>query len=97
MAEEEIPAILAQHREEIEERYGVRTLSVFGSAARGELTPDSDVDVFVEFEGASTFDRFMGLKLFLEDVLERPVDLVTPRALPASLRSTVEREGHRVA
>lgn len=93
----DVPSTLEDHREEIRERFGVQTLSVFGSAARGELVADSDVDLYVEFEGATTFDRFMGLKLFLEDLLDRPVDLVTPNALPPSLRSTVDREGQRVA
>ena len=56
---------------------GVRSLLLFGSAARGEAGPDSDVDLLVEFEGAPSFDRYMGLRIFLEDQLGRPVDLIT--------------------
>jgi len=94
--EEDVVARIAGERATILDRFGVRTLLVFGSAARGDLEDDSDVDVLVEFEGPATFDRFMGLKLHLEDLLGRPVDL-TPKALPPSLHSTVQREGRRVA
>jgi predicted nucleotidyltransferase len=97
MSERAVSAILEDHREEIRERFGVASLAVFGSAARGALTDESDVDLLVQFEGGATFDRFMGLKLYLEDLLDRQVDLVTPNALPPSLRSTVEQEGQRVA
>jgi len=93
----DVICVLEDRRREIIERFGVRSLSIFGSAARDELGPDSDIDVFVEFEGPANFDRFMGLKLYLEDVLGRPVDLVTPNALPDPLQSTVKREGRRVA
>lgn len=94
--EEDVVARTAGERATILDRFGARTLLVFGSAARGDLEDDSDVDVLVEFEGPATFDRFMGLKLHLEDLLGRPVDL-TPKALPPSLHSTVQREGRRVA
>ena len=66
MSERAVPAILEAHREEIRERFGVACLPVFGSAAREELTDETDVDRLVQFEGEATFDRFMGLKLYLE-------------------------------
>jgi hypothetical protein len=79
------------------QRLGVKSLAVFGSLARGEAQPDSDVDLLVEFAGTATFDGFMGLKFFLEDLLQRRVDLVTRAALSPRLRSTIEREAIRVA
>lgn len=97
MTDEEVPDLISEQLDEIRDRFGVRSLAVFGSAARGELGPDSDVDVLVEFQGASTFDRYMGLKFYLEDLLDRPVDLVTPNALRPELASAVEREGVHVA
>jgi predicted nucleotidyltransferase len=97
MTEEDVVARIAEERATIVDRFGVRTLLVFGSAARGDLEDDSDVDVLVEFEGPADFDRFIRLKLHLKVVLGRPVDLVTPNALPDPLRSTVGREGRRVA
>ena len=61
---------------------GVRRLALFGSVARDEARPDSDVDVLVEFlPGWKTLDRFMTLADLLERVLERPVELVTTEAL----------------
>ncbi|HEX9625814.1 MAG TPA: nucleotidyltransferase family protein [Acidiferrobacterales bacterium] len=76
---------------------GVKSLSVFGSVARGEARPDSDVDMLVEFDSTPDFDRYMDLKFFLEDLLGRRVDLVTPAALKARMRPTVQREAVRVA
>lgn len=62
--------------------FGVRRLGLFGSFARGRQRPDSDVDLLVEFEpGRKTFDSFMHLSFFLEDLLQRPVELVTTQAL----------------
>ena len=60
---------------------GVRSLSLFGSVARGEAGPQSDVDVLVEFDGRATFDRYMDLVLALQDWFGRRVDLVTQRSL----------------
>ena len=63
-------------------QFGVRRLALFGSVARGEARPDSDVDLLVEFApGQKTFDRFMDLSDLLENLLEHPVELVTIEAL----------------
>ncbi len=92
MKNTEVIQILRQHRDEIRRRFGVKSLAVFGSVARGEAGPGSDVDILVEFEGRATFDRYMGLKFFLEDLLGTRVDLVTRRALKPRMRPYVERE-----
>jgi len=69
---------------------------VFGSVARGEAGPHSDVDLLVEFEPPVGFDRYMDAKFRLEALLQRPVDLVTSAGLKAELRPTIERECLRV-
>jgi len=75
--------------------FGVRRIGLFGSYARGEQRPDSDVDILVEFEdGMKTFDNYMGLKIFLEDLLGCRVDLVVldsvkPRLKPYILGSVI--------
>ena len=92
MKNTEIIRLLRQHRDELRKQFGVKSLAVFGSVARGEAGPDSDVDILVEFEGRATFDRYMGLKFFLEDLLGRRVDLVTRKALKPRMRPYVERE-----
>jgi predicted nucleotidyltransferase len=61
---------------------GVRRLALFGSVARGEARPDSDVDLLVEFApGQKSFDRFMALSDLLERLVGHPVELVTIEAL----------------
>jgi predicted nucleotidyltransferase len=81
----------------IKVRYGLRSLAVFGSIARGDDHDGSDVDILAAFEGPATFDRYMGLKLELEDLLDRPVDLGTPETLRPELRARVEKDLIRVA
>ncbi len=72
--------------------YKVKKLGMFGSFARGEQGDDSDVNVLVEFEeGADLFD-LMGLTLYLEDELQRKVNVVPKRALRDELRESVLRE-----
>ena len=62
--------------------FGVHRLGLFGSFRRDEATPTSDVDLLVEFEpGRKSFDSFMELSFFLEDLLQRSVELVTPESL----------------
>ena len=92
-----ILGLLAERRQEIVARFGVKRVSLFGSVVRDELDTTSDVDVLVEFEGPATFAAYMDLKFYLEDLLGRPVDLVTDKALRKELRSYVEKEKIRVA
>ena len=78
---EEVFALLRQNGEQFR-RFGVASLSVFGSFARGEPNDESDVDILVEFEeGRKTFDNFMKLADYLEELFGRKVDLLTPESL----------------
>jgi predicted nucleotidyltransferase len=74
------------------QRYGIASLAVFGSMARGDEREDSDVDVLVAFEGKATFDDFMGLKLDLEDLLGRRVDLLAPKCLSPAMEAEIREE-----
>lgn len=87
---------LRDHRDAIA-GFGVASLAVFGSTARDTARPDSDVDILAEFVGPATFDGYMGLKFYLEDLLGVRVDLVTEQGLRPELRAAVEREAVRVA
>lgn len=89
--------ILKKQFPKLHKQYGVLHLSLFGSVARDEATAKSDVDVLVEFEGKATFDRFMDLKFFLEDILHKRVDLVTENALRVDLKQLIEKELVHVA
>lgn len=84
--------LLNEHGPEIKERFGVRRLAVFGSVARNEAGEDSDIDVLVEFEGKATFNSFIDLKLYLEELLKRSVDLVTNDAVRPQTRPSIERD-----
>ncbi len=83
--------ILKEHENEIRRRFGVKRIGIFGSHARGEERETSDVDVLVEFVEPS-FDNFMDLAFFLEDLFGREVDLVTTRGLSPYIAPFVERE-----
>ena len=88
-------AILDRLRAEapaLRRKYAVESLAVFGSMARGDDREESDVDILVTFEGPATFRGFMGLKLDLQDLLGRPVDLGTPDTLRPEMRANVEKD-----
>lgn len=91
---QQIIATLDAHRKDLE-RFSVKSLSVFGSAARGEMTDDSDIDILVEFNALVGFFEFLDLKDYLEQILERRVDLVTRDALKRQLRDAILREAAR--
>lgn len=72
-------------------RYSVRELSIFGSAVRGEMTPDSDVDMLVEFLPGADIDLvdYAGLMLDLSSLIGRKVDLVSKNGLKPLIRGSV--------
>lgn len=88
---------LRANREVLASRFDVCWMGVFGSVSRDEARPESDVDILVSFQGPATFDGYFGLKFFLEELLEREVDLVTDKALRSELRERVEKDLVRVA
>jgi predicted nucleotidyltransferase len=96
MRRDEVLRTLHEHYPKIIESYGITSLGLFGSVARDEATDASDVDVLVDFGAPPTFDQYMGLKIFLEDLLQCRVDLVTRRALKERIRPYVEKDVVRV-
>jgi len=92
----EILEALRAAETEIRVRFDVERVGLFSSAARDELREDSDVDVLVSFRGHATFDGYMGLKSYLEELFGRKVDLVTEKGLKLRARSHVERDLIRV-
>jgi len=95
--EEEVLAALRRNQDRIR-ALGVRRVGLFGSFVRGEATPDSDVDILVEFEeGRKSFDHFMQLAFLLEDLLGRRVELVTPEGLSPHIGPHVLAEVEHVA
>ena len=88
----DLQQLLRTHREDIlkiASRHGAYNVRIFGSAARGEARPDSDIDVLVEFEpGHSLLDR-ISLMRELEELLGQKVDVVTEQALHHYIRDEV--------
>ena len=77
----------------IKVQFGVKKIGIFGSFARGDSGEQSDVDVLVEFEpDRNTFDNFMDLLFYLEDLFGKKVDLITTGGLHQYIRPFVERE-----
>lgn len=84
--------LLDAHQQQIK-AFGVKRRGLFGSFVRGQHTPHSDVDILVEFEpGKKTFDNFMHLAFFLEDLLGRKVELVTAESPSPYIAPHILRE-----
>ena len=96
MRKSEVLALLREHKPVMAERFGVVELALFGSTIRDEARPDSDVDILVSFDRPTDPECYFGVQFYIEDLLGRPVDLVTDKALRTELRPYVEAEAVRV-
>jgi uncharacterized protein len=96
MTLQEIARVLQENREELS-AFGVASVSVFGSAARGEATSSSDIDLLVELARPMGIFEFVRLQNRLQLLLDSRVDLVTPDALHPELRASILREAVRAA
>jgi predicted nucleotidyltransferase len=83
---------LKELKPELAALYKVREIGLFGSFVREEQEADSDIDLLVEFGSEADLFDLVGLALFLEDKLQRKVDVVPKRALRAEIRDSVLRE-----
>jgi predicted nucleotidyltransferase len=85
--------ILREHEDFIKQKFGVKKIGMFGSFVRGEEREDSDIDIVVDFvKGQKTFDNYMELKFYLEDIFNRDVDLVTDTSIKPQLREGIMKE-----
>jgi predicted nucleotidyltransferase len=89
--------MLSRHWAELERRFAVKSLALFGSVARDEARAGSDVDLLVSFQRPPGFDGYMALKWRIEELLGCRVDLVMEGALRPEAREVVEAEAVRVA
>jgi predicted nucleotidyltransferase len=92
MRRQNILKILAENRSEIGSRFGVASLSLFGSVARDETATESDVDIIVTFVQTPGIFGFLELKEYLEKLLQCSVDLVTKNALKKQFREQILQE-----
>jgi len=85
-------ATITKHLPDLKRHYHVKTIGVFGSVARGDATPKSDVDILVELSKPIGLFRFVGLEQELSELLGRKVDLVTKRALKPAIKEDILSE-----
>jgi uncharacterized protein len=90
---DEILATIRAHESELHD-FGVSELALFGSFARGDAAPDSDIDFIVELEEKS-FDNYMGVRELLERLFERRIDLVIKSTIKPRLKERILREAVR--
>ncbi len=88
---QQIMELLAANKSELERRFGVKSLALFGSYARGDMTPDSDVDILVDVAPEIGLE-FVTLADRLENLLGLPVDLVSKRALKPRFHQYLKAE-----
>ncbi|HJJ39425.1 MAG TPA: nucleotidyltransferase family protein [Methanocorpusculum sp.] len=81
---------IEEHLPEIQQRFGIKTLGIFGSVSRGEDTPDSDVDILYLFEEKRGGMRDLGgLKYYLEELFGRKTDLISINYVSPLIRENV--------
>ncbi len=87
----EILSILKQNKAHLFQKYPLKSMAIFGSYSRGDITDKSDVDILVEINGAMGFD-FLHLNYEIESLLERKVDLISKRGLRQAFIQQIEPE-----
>lgn len=87
-----VKKILEKHKEELEEKYNVKDIGIFGSYVRKEAKKRSDIDILVEFEKPIDFFDFLELEEYLSRILNIKVDLVMKRALKPNIGESIMRE-----
>jgi len=74
-------------------KFGVKRIGLFGSAVRGEMKIGSDIDILVEFEeGGEKFANLINLYFYLQDLLSKKIDLVTPESISPYLAPYILKE-----
>ena len=92
MTKNEILTFLRDKKEFLVENYGVLSIGLFGSYARDEAREDSDIDIAVELKSHNKFMNFFNLKYYLQENLNKPVDIGIESALKPIAKEHIERE-----
>ncbi len=97
MKRDEVLSVLRENRERLRSEHGVKSLILFGSVARDEARPTSDVDLLVEFDRPTGYFGLVRLQLLLQQLLGCEVDLGTPGSLRPAMQQRIDKEAIRVA
>jgi predicted nucleotidyltransferase len=89
---DEIRSLIKQHQNILAERYGVEVVSLFGSYARQDPTPGSDIDLLAEILRPVSLFELIGAEIYLSEVLGTKVDLIPKRDVREELRETILKE-----
>jgi len=92
MRKEEIIAVLKEQKSFLYEKFHIKSLELFGSFARGENNPKSDIDILVEFYKSPDLLEFIAIEEYLTQKLQRKVDLVIKRKLKEQLKEQILKE-----
>lgn len=96
MTKEEILAFLRQKKSYLRRQFGVVSIALFGSYARGEADESSDIDLAVEIESPNRFRSFFALKYYLEEQLQKRVNLGVESTLKPIAKAHAQKEMIRV-
>lgn len=96
ITKDEALATLREHKGELNRRFGVVGLALYGSTARDEATLDSDIDILATFQRPLHSKQYFGALHYLEDLFDQPVHFMTDRELRHEFRDAVEAESIRV-
>lgn len=91
MGKNDILDTLKMKKQHIERHFSVNSIGLFGSYARDTMHSKSDIDILVTFS-EPTFDHYMELKFYLEDLFGRPVDLVMEQTVKKRLKKMIQQE-----
>jgi hypothetical protein len=88
MDKQDVIAVLQKNADALRAR-GIRHAALFGSVARGEARPDSDIDIMIELDPQAKIDVFQyaGIKMYIEGLFDAPVDVVDREALKQYVRA----------
>lgn len=89
---EEITKILKSHKPELQKRYKVREMGIFGSYIKNKQKQTSDIDILVDFEETPTLIKFINFENYLSDLLGIKVDLVMKKALKPNIGKVILKE-----
>ena len=88
----EILSVLETNKAKIS-KFGVKEIGIFGSYARGDQTPQSDIDIIVKFrDGEKSYKSFINLSFFLEELFNKRIDLLTEKSISPFIKPYIDKE-----